>query len=338
MEDNKKEKEVLISIKGLKTYYPVKKGVFRKTVGYVKAVDDINLDIYKGEILGVVGESGCGKTTLGKSILQLINPFGGQVIYKFPEGEKDIIKLSKKELDKVRKKMQIVFQNPYSSLNPSFTIFGTMQEPLIRFGMKNRKDRKEKIAQLLQEVNLPPEYMERYPNEFSGGQRQRIGIARALSVDPEFIVCDEAVSALDVSIQAQILNLLKELKEKKNLTYMFITHDLSVVEYISDRIVVMYLGHIVEMAETQELFENTLHPYTQALLSAIPIADIHKRRKRIPLQGDVPSPVNPPSGCPFHPRCLKCMERCKTEIPQKKILMRNGHEHMVRCHLAETLV
>jgi len=338
MEDNKKEKEVLISVKGLKTYYPVKKGVFRKTVGYVKAVDDINLDIYKGEILGVVGESGCGKTTLGKSILQLINPFGGQVIYKFPEGEKDIIKLSKKELDKVRKKMQIVFQNPYSSLNPSFTIFGTMQEPLIRFGMKNRKDRKEKIAQLLQEVNLPPEYMERYPNEFSGGQRQRIGIARALSVDPEFIVCDEAVSALDVSIQAQILNLLKELKEKKNLTYMFITHDLSVVEYISDRIVVMYLGHIVEMAETQELFENTLHPYTQALLSAIPIADIHKRRKRIPLQGDVPSPVNPPSGCPFHPRCLKCMERCKTEIPQKKILMRNGHEHMVRCHLAETLV
>lgn len=338
MEDNKKEKEVLISVKGLKTYYPVKKGVFRKTVGYVKAVDDINLDIYKGEILGVVGESGCGKTTLGKSILQLINPFGGQVIYKFPEGEKDIIKLSKKELDKVRKKMQIVFQNPYSSLNPSFTIFGTMQEPLIRFGMKNRKDRKEKIAQLLQEVNLPPEYMERYPNEFSGGQRQRIGIARALSVDPEFIVCDEAVSALDVSIQAQILNLLKELKEKKNLTYMFITHDLSVVEYISDRIVVMYLGHIVEMAETQELFENTLHPYTQALLSAIPIADIHKRRKRIPLQGDVPSPVNPPSGCPFHPRCLKCMERCKTEIPQQKILMRNGHEHMVRCHLAETLV
>lgn len=335
MTENKKEKEVLISVQGLKTYYPVKKGVFRRTVGYVKAVDDVSIDIYKGEIVGVVGESGCGKTTLGKSILQLIKPMEGKVVYTFPEGKKDVMQMPKKELDEARRKMQIVFQNPYSSLNPAFTIFGTMQEPLIRFGMKDKKDRKEKIAKLLQEVNLPAEYMQRYPNEFSGGQRQRIGIARALSVDPEFVVCDEAVSALDVSIQAQVLQLLKDLKEKKNLTYMFITHDLSVVEYISDRIVVMYLGHIVEMAETKELFENTLHPYTQALLSAIPIADIEKRRKRIPLQGDVPSPVNPPSGCPFHPRCPKCTERCKTEIPRQKVFHKNGQEHMVCCHLAD---
>lgn len=337
MTENNKEKEVLISVQGLKTYYPVKKGVFRRTVGYVKAVDDVSIDIYKGEIVGVVGESGCGKTTLGKSILQLIKPMEGKVVYSFPEGKKDVMQMPKKELDEARRKMQIVFQNPYSSLNPAFTIFGTMQEPLIRFGMKNKKDRKEKIAKLLQEVNLPAEYMQRYPNEFSGGQRQRIGIARALSVDPEFVVCDEAVSALDVSIQAQVLQLLKDLKEKKNLTYMFITHDLSVVEYISDRIVVMYLGHIVEMAETKELFENTLHPYTQALLSAIPIADIEKRRKRIPLQGDVPSPVKPPSGCPFHPRCPKCTERCKTEIPRQKVFHKNGQEHMVCCHLADKL-
>lgn len=335
MMENKKEKEVLISVQGLKTYYPVKKGVFRRTVGYVKAVDDVSLDIYKGEIVGVVGESGCGKTTLGKSILQLIKPIEGKVVYDFEDGMKDVMQMPKKELDEARRKMQIVFQNPYSSLNPAFTIFGTMQEPLIRFGMKNKKNRKEKIAKLLQEVNLPPEYMQRYPNEFSGGQRQRIGIARALSVDPEFVVCDEAVSALDVSIQAQVLQLLKDLKEKKNLTYMFITHDLSVVEYISDRIVVMYLGHIVEMAETKELFEHTLHPYTKALLSAIPIADIEKRRKRIPLQGDVPSPVNPPSGCPFHPRCPKCTERCKTEVPKQKVFDKNGQEHMVCCHLAD---
>ena len=295
-------KDVLIKVRNLKTYYPVKQGVFKHTVGHVKAVDDVSLDVYRGEILGVVGESGCGKTTLGKSILQLIKPTEGSIRYAFEGGEKELIGMNKKELDEARCKMQIVFQDPYSSLNPSFTIFGSMQEPLIRFGEKSRKARREKIAKLLEAVNLPADYMERYPNEFSGGQRQRIGIARALSLNPKFIVCDEPVSALDVSIQAQILNLLMDLQEQRGLTYMFITHDLSVVEYISDRIVVMYLGRMVEMADTQELFENTLHPYTRALLSAIPIADIDRRRKRIPLQGDVPSPVNPPSGCPFHPR------------------------------------
>ena len=238
-EKKSEERKVLIKVNGLKTYYPVKKGIFRRTVGHVKAVDNVSLDIYQGEILGVVGESGCGKTTLGKSILQLIKPTEGSIRYAFSDGEKELIGMPKKELDEARSKMQIVFQDPYSSLNPSFTIFGSMQEPLIRFGEKSKKKRKEKIADLLKDVNLPPEYMDRYPNEFSGGQRQRIGIARALSVSPEFIVCDEAVSALDVSIQAQVLQLLKKLQVERNLTYMFITHDLSVVEYICDRIVVM---------------------------------------------------------------------------------------------------
>ena len=331
MAENKKN-EVLIRVRGLKTWYPIKKGLLKKTAGYVKAVDDVDLEVYKGEILGVVGESGCGKTTLGKSILQLIRPCEGQVIYGEGETGRDLMRMSKQELDQMRSRMQIVFQDPYSSLNPAFTIFKSMQEPLIRFGMKNKQERREKIAGLLQAVNLPAEYMERYPNEFSGGQRQRIGIARALSVSPEFIVCDEAVSALDVSIQAQVLKLLKELKDRYNLTYMFITHDLSVVEYISDRIVVMYLGHIVEAADTEELFANTLHPYTQALLSAIPIADINKRRKRIPLQGDVPSPVNPPAGCPFHPRCPKCRKECKTKAPKPVVIEKAGRQHIVCCH------
>lgn len=323
-------KEVLVKVRGLKTWYPVKKGLLKRTTGYVKAVDNVDLDIYKGEILGIVGESGCGKTTLGKSILQLIKPYGGEVFYG--NGEQNLVTMKKKELNQMRSKMQIVFQDPYSSLNPAFTVGKSMEEPLIRFGMKNKKERKKKIASLLKAVNLPGDYMERYPNEFSGGQRQRIGIARALSVSPEFIVCDEAVSALDVSIQAQVLKLLKELKEEYKLTYMFITHDLSVVEYISDRIVVMYLGHIVESADTEELFSNTLHPYTQALLSAIPIADINQRRKRIPLQGDVPSPVNPPKGCPFHPRCPVCMEKCKTEAPAPIVLENEKGGHMVCCH------
>ena len=291
-----KEKEVLLKVRGAKTYFAIKKGLLKRTVGYVKAVDDISLDVYKGETLGLVGESGCGKTTLGKSILQLVPVTEGSMEYRFEDGFKDLRHLSRKDLDNARQKIQIVFQDPYSSLNPAFTIFSSLEDPLIKFGMKKKEDRIQKIGDLLESVNLPRDYMTRYPNEFSGGQRQRIGIARALSVNPELIICDEAVSALDVSIQAQVLKLLNQLKEEYKLTYIFITHDLSVVEYLADRIAVMYLGRVVELTTSEELFANTLHPYTKALLSAIPVADVTRTKKRIPLQGDVPSPANPPSG------------------------------------------
>ena len=328
-------KEVLLKVRGAKTYFPIKKGVLKRTVGYVKAVDDISLDVYRGETLGLVGESGCGKTTLGKSILQLVPVTAGSMEYRFEDGFKDLRKLSRKELDDARKKIQIVFQDPYSSLNPAFTIFASLEDPLIKFGVKTKAERVEKIGKLLEDVNLPRDSMSRYPNEFSGGQRQRIGIARALSVDPELIICDEAVSALDVSIQAQVLKLLNQLKAERNLTYIFITHDLSVVEYLADRIAVMYLGRVVELTSSEELFANTLHPYTKALLSAIPVADVSRKKKRIPLQGDVPSPANPPPGCSFHQRCPECSERCKMERPLLKEYTINGVSHFVACHLAE---
>jgi oligopeptide/dipeptide ABC transporter ATP-binding protein len=302
----------------------------------VKAVDGVDLEVYRGETLGIVGESGCGKTTLGKSLLRLCEPTEGAVRYAFNHGEQDILELKRAELDAARKHLQIVFQDPYSSLNPSFTIYGSFDDPLKKFGVKSKKEREEVVAKLLSDVNLPRDYMTRYPNEFSGGQRQRIGIARALCVDPELIVCDEAVSALDVSIQAQVLKLFKKLQKERGLTYLFITHDLSVVEYVSDRIAVMYLGKVVELAETEELFKRTIHPYTKALLSAIPIADITQRRKRIPLQGDVPSPVDPPSGCPFHPRCAYCQDVCKTEVPTlQEVDIPGIPSHFVSCHFAE---
>ena len=331
-------KEILLKVRHAKTYFPIKKGVMKRTVGHVKAVDDISLDVYRGETLGLVGESGCGKTTLGKSILQLVPVTEGSMEYKFEDGYKDLRKLSRKELDDARKKIQIVFQDPYSSLNPAFTIFGSLEDPLIKFGVKSKQERIEKIGKLLEDVNLPREYMSRYPNEFSGGQRQRIGIARALSVDPELIICDEAVSALDVSIQAQVLKLLNKLKAERNLTYIFITHDLSVVEYLADRIAVMYLGRVVELTTSEELFANTLHPYTKALLSAIPVADVTKKKKRIPLQGDVPSPANPPSGCTFHPRCPECEEFCKTERPVLEEYKIDGVSHFVSCHKVKKML
>lgn len=330
------DKEVLLEIKGAKTYFPIKSGMFKKPSKFVKAVNDVDLKIYRGETLGLVGESGCGKTTLGKSILQLVKPTDGEMIYDFKDdiGKKDLMKLSDKEMNIARKKMQIVFQDPHSSLNPAFTIYQSFSDPLKKFGVKDKKDRLKLIGDLLESVNMRREYMYRYPHELSGGQRQRIGIARALCVNPELIVCDESVSALDVSIQAQVLILLKKIKEERNLTYIFITHDLSVVEYISDRIAVMYLGRIVEISETDELFSNTMHPYTKALLSAIPIADLdRKKKKRIVLEGDVPSPVNPPSGCNFHPRCEKCMDICKSERPPLKKYNVDGKEHYVACHL-----
>lgn len=326
--------DVLMKIEGLKTYFPVKKGIFKRTVGHVKAVDGVDLEVLRGETLGIVGESGCGKTTLGKSLLRLCQSSEGKVVYDFADGKKDVLSLKGKDLDQARKNLQIIFQDPYSSLNPSFTIFGAFNDPLKKLGIRSKKERQALVAKLLCDVNLPPEYMTRYPNEFSGGQRQRIGIARALSVNPQLVVCDEAVSALDVSIQAQVLKLLRTLQSERNLTYLFITHDLSVVEYIADRIAVMYLGKVVELAPTDELFKRPLHPYTRALLSAIPIADITKKRKRVPLQGDVPSPVNKPEGCPFHPRCSYCTDLCKREFPALQKI--EAGSHLVSCHYAES--
>ncbi len=330
-------KEVLLELKGLQTHFPIKAGMFKKPTKFVQAVNDIDLKIYRGETLGLVGESGCGKTTLGKSILQLVKPTAGDMIYDFQRdvGQKNLMELNSTEMDLARRKMQIVFQDPHSSLNPAFTIYQSLSDPLKKFGVKEKKDRRMIIGDILEAVNMRREYMDRYPHEFSGGQRQRIGIARALCVNPELVICDESVSALDVSIQAQVLNLLKKIKEERNLTYIFITHDLSVVEYISDRIAVMYLGRIVELSDTEEVFSNHLHPYTEALLSAIPIADLKKDRKRIILEGDVPSPVNPPSGCNFHPRCKKCMDICKKERPVLKKYIIDGKEHFVACHLAD---
>jgi len=291
--------EPLVSVRNLKKEFPIRKGILSRQVGAVKAVNDVSFDVGRGETLGVVGESGCGKTTTGRSILRLIEPTSGEIRF---EG-RDVRAMGTSELRALRREMQIIFQDPVSSLNPRMAVGAIIREGLTIHKLAEGAAADARVRQLLQEVGLRPEYSNRYPHEFSGGQRQRIGIARALSVEPKFIVCDEPVSALDVSVQAQVINLLEDLQRDHDLTYMFIAHDLSVVEHIADRVAVMYLGKIVELATVEDLYSTPLMPYTQALLSAVPVADPHARKERIILQGDVPSPANPPSGCVFHPRC-----------------------------------
>lgn len=320
------DKKVLLEVQKVKKEFVTSKSLTGKPLKIVHAVDSVDLTIYEGETIGVVGESGCGKSTLGRCILQLIRPTAGNVLYR---GE-DITKLSKEQMRQMRRKMQLIFQDPYASLNPRMTVLELIMAPLEAFGIGTMEERVQRVKEIMELVGMPENMMNRYPHEFSGGQRQRIVIARALVLNPEFVVCDEPVSALDVSVRAQVLNLIQELKKKKHLTYMFISHDLSVVKYISDRIAVMYLGRIVEIAEKNELYNNPQHPYTKALLSAIPIPDVDNKMKREILTGDVPSPLNPPSGCYFHTRCKYATERCKTECP---VLHDVGNGHMVACHL-----
>ncbi|WP_434689869.1 ABC transporter ATP-binding protein [Hungatella sp. SB206] len=319
------ENQVLLETKDLRKYFSGKKGLFNLNPPVVKAVDDINLKIHKGETLGLVGESGCGKSTLGRTILKLIPMTSGQVIYN---GE-DIAAYDKKQMWEMRKRMQIIFQDPYSSLNPRMTVYDLVSAPLEVYGIGSAAERKEMVISILNDVGLDKQYLNRFPHEFSGGQRQRIGIARALILNPEFVVCDEAVSALDVSVRAQVLNLMKKMQQKRNLTYLFISHDLSVVRHVSDRVAVMYLGSVVEIADKQDLYGAPLHPYTRALLSAIPIPDANRKRNRIILEGDVPSAYNPPSGCKFHTRCPYATNRCREEVPALRDM---GGGHSVACH------
>ncbi len=322
-----KTETTLVDVKGLQVYFPIKSGILSHTVAHVKAVDGVDLSIQRGETLGLVGESGCGKSTLGRAILQLIKPTAGSVRL----GGVELTKLSPSEIRKKRVQMQMVFQDPFGSLSPRLTLEQIIAEPLKNFKRGNTKEIREEVARLLEVVGLNPYYMNRFPHEFSGGQRQRIGIARALALRPSFIVADEPVSALDMSIQAQVLNLLQELQGEFGLTYLFVAHNLSVVKHISDRVAVMYLGRIVELAKSETLYEMPLHPYTQALLSAIPVPDptVESRRKRIILVGDVPSPVNPPSGCPFHPRCWKAQDICREVTPP---LEKKQPGHFAACH------
>jgi oligopeptide transport system ATP-binding protein len=320
--------EPLLVVKDLKKYFPIKGGIFSKTTGYVHAVDGVNFYLHEGESLGLVGESGCGKSTTARAVLRLIEPTDGEVLF---EGT-DICQMDQKEMRAIRRNMQIVFQDPYASLDPRRTVEQIIGEPLHVFHIGSKKERKERIAYLLEKVGLSPEHARRYPHEFSGGQRQRIGIARALALNPKLIIGDEPVSALDVSIQAQVINLLEDLQKEFKLSYIIIAHDLAVVEHICDRIAVMYLGRIVELARDKDLYTSPSHPYTIALLSAVPIPDPDISKRRIILEGDVPSPVHPPQGCHFHTRCPQKKEGCETNIPK---MVEIGGGHFVACHLFE---
>jgi oligopeptide transport system ATP-binding protein len=318
-------KQSLVEIKNLKKYYPIKKSIFKRNPGYVKAVDGLDFTIYKGETLGLVGESGCGKSTTGRAILQLQPPTDGEVLY---DGE-NLVDMNRADLRKARRDMQMVFQDPYASLDPRLTVGDIIAEPLVIHKLYSGKERNIRVEELLEVVGLGSYHAKRYPHEFSGGQRQRVGIARALALNPKFIVADEPVSALDVSIQSQIVNLFQDLQERFDLTYLFIAHDLSVVKHISDRVAVMYLGRIVELADKKSLFSDPWHPYTKALLSAVPVPNPNVKRERIMLKGDVPSPANPPQGCTFHPRCSACMDICRTVKPEFKEF--DGRS--IACHL-----
>ncbi len=327
--------KTLLEVQALKKYYPVEKGFFRRVTGNIKAVDNINLYINEEETLGLVGESGCGKTTLGRCILQAIEPSSGKVNFRYENGKMvDLVALDRKSMQGIRRHIQMIFQDPYSSLDPRMTIFDIVAEPLRSNNLLKGRKLEEKVKELVSLVGLEVKHLKRYPHAFSGGQRQRIGIARALAPSPKLIVADEPVSALDVSIQAQILNLLHDLQKQFKLTYLFVAHDLSVIEHISDRVAVMYVGKIVEMAETEELFINPKHPYTEALLSAVPKPDPEVKMKRIILPGEVASPANPPSGCYFHPRCKYALEACRTDEPEWEEIT---PEHFAACHFARKL-
>ena len=331
---------VLLQVEGLKTHFVRTHGLRRKVTGMVKAVDGVNLQIRFGETVALVGESGSGKTTLGRSVLRAIEPTSGSVTYHLKDDKPiNFLALGRTDLKEIRRHLSMVFQDPYSSLNPRMSVLDIVGEPLVNYGvMTRRRQVRERVAELLRMVRLEPEYMGRYPHAFSGGQRQRIAIARALSLDPQFIVLDEPVSALDVSVQAQVLNLLKELQDKLNLTYLFIAHNLAVIEYVSSRVAVMYVGRIVEVSETQEVFRNPRHPYTEALLSAVPKGDPDIKGERIVLEGDVADPANPPSGCYFHPRCRYAQAICRQDTPELSDVSASGEApHLAACHFAKEL-
>ncbi len=328
------QENILLDVKGLKKYFPIRRGFFKQVVGHVKAVDGVSFFIKKGETFGLVGESGCGKTTTGRTILRLLEPTAGEITFNYDSKSVRVDELDNEAMRALRRHMQIVFQDPYSSLNPRLTIKQIVGEPLIVNAMASKDDLADRVAQLLRAVGMRPEYLDRYPHAFSGGQRQRIGIARALALNPKLIVCDEPVSALDVSIQAQALNLLEDLQEDFDLTYLFVAHDLSVIKHISDRVAVMYVGKLVEMAETDALYMTPKHPYTEALMAAVPRPDPRGRRERKVLEGEVANPANPPPGCYFHPRCPYSQPLCEQEEPSFRDL---GDDHWVACHFADEL-